>query len=333
LAGGVTAAAIAPASPTLANLLTVERRPAETFTLANGLQAIVQPSRRAPIVNQLVIYKAGSAEETFGKTGIAHFLEHMMFKGTRTVGPTEFSRTISRNGGRDNAYTDFDVTGYYQTIASDRLELVMRMEADRMANLVIVDKELAPEREVVLEERRMRIDNVPGAVLDEKVRARLFGEHQAYGMPTAGYVEDVRKLTVDDLTAFYRRFYAPNNAVLIVVGDTTTEAVRKLAETYYGVIPSRPLEPRRRPANGAADLPQRVVHADARVAEPGWGRDCSVAARPAACGVRWWSRDGSRCRLARATAPRASVCRALASTPSPHPATTSPRSSTRWPIK
>jgi zinc protease len=233
----------------------------------------VLPSPRAPIVTQLVVYRVGSADETFGQTGIAHFLEHMMFKGTATVGPGQFSRTIQRNGGRDNAYTDFDATGYYQTIAADRLELVMRLEADRMSGLHIVESELTPEREVVLEERRMRIDNVPAALLDEAVRAVLFGERKPYGMPTAGYVEDVRKLGVDDLMAFYRRFYAPDNAVLIVAGDTTADAVHKLAETYYGPIASRALAPRLRPAEGGPNLPQRVTRADRRVAEPGWSRD------------------------------------------------------------
>jgi zinc protease len=220
-----------------------------------------------------VVYKVGSADETFGKTGIAHFLEHMMFKGTASIGPTEFSHTVSRNGGRDNAFTDFDQTGYYQTIAADRLELVMRMEADRMANLRIVEHELTPERQVVLEERRMRIDNVPSALLDEKARAELFGEHRPYGMPTAGFVEDVEKLSVDDLMEFYRRHYAPNNAVLIVAGDTTTEAVRRLAEQYYGAIPSGAIAPRTRPAEGGPSLPQRATRADARVAEPAWARD------------------------------------------------------------
>jgi zinc protease len=234
---------------------------------------VVLPSSRAPIVNQLVVYKVGSADEVYGKTGIAHFLEHMMFKGTATVGPTEFSRTVSKNGGRDNAYTSFDTTGYYQTVSPDRLELVMRMEADRMANLRITEKELIPERQVVLEERRMRIENSPGALLSEAVQEQLFGRHKPYGMPISGYVDDVKKLNVNDLAAFYAKWYAPNNAILIVAGDTTADQVRRLAEKYYGPIPTRRIEPRRRPAEGAADLPQRVMRADARVAEPRWARN------------------------------------------------------------
>lgn len=273
-AGGLLAASVVlPRRPARASLLDVQRRPSETFTLANGLQVVVLPSKRAPIVMQLLVYKIGSADETFGQTGIAHFLEHMMFKGTDTIGPGEFSRIVSRNGGRDNAFTSMDMTGYHQTIAADRLELVMRLEADRMANLRIVEKELTPERQVVLEERRMRVDNVPAALLDEAVREPLFGRHRPYAMPTIGYVDDVTRLGVAELTAFYRRFYAPNNAVLIVAGDAAPEAVQKLAETHYGPIAARALAPRRRPAEGGTGLPQRVTRADARVAEPHWSRD------------------------------------------------------------
>jgi zinc protease len=149
----------------------------------------------------------------------------------------------------------------------------MRMEADRMVNLRITERELIPERQVVMEERRMRVDSVPAALLDEAVREQLFGRHKPYGMPNSGYPADVKRLGVAELTAFYRRFYAPNNAVLIVAGDTTPEAVRKLAERHYGPIGKRPVEPRRRPTEGGQGLPQRVVRADARVVEPRWSRD------------------------------------------------------------
>lgn len=270
MVGGATAAL---ATSARANLLAVGRQPCETFTLANGLQVVVLPSARAPIVTHFVVYKVGGADETVGQTGIAHFLEHMMFKGTANLDPGEFSRTIERHGGRDNAYTDFDVTAYHQTIAPDRLELAMRLEADRMSGLRIVEKELVPERDVVLEERRMRIDNVPAALLDESVRAALFGRHKPYGMPIAGYPDDVRKLGVEQLTAFYRRFYGPDNAVLIVAGDTTPDTVRTFAEKHYGPIPARNIAPRQRPADGASDLPQRLTRTDRRVAEPGWSRD------------------------------------------------------------
>lgn len=272
--GGLFAGALlTPRASALASLLSVGRRPSESFTLANGLEVVVLPSSRAPIVTQLLVYRVGSADETYGRTGIAHLLEHMMFKGTGVLAASEFSRTVARNGGRDNAFTGFDMTGYHQTIAPDRLELVMRMEADRMVNLRILENELRPERQVVLEERRMRVDNVPSAMLDEAAREQLFGLHRPYAMPTAGYADDVKKLGVVDLTAFYRRFYAPNNAVLIVAGDTTTEAVRKLAEKHYGPVPRRAVVARDRPAEGGAGLPQRVIRADVRVPEPRWNRD------------------------------------------------------------
>lgn len=148
----------------------------------------------------------------------------------------------------------------------------MRMEADRMVNLRITEKELIPERQVVLEERRMRIDNSPAALLGEAVQEQLYGRHKPYGMPIAGYADDIKKLNVQDLLTFYHKHYAPNNAVLIVAGDTTPERVRKLAEKYYGPIPRRRIAARRRPAIGATDLPQRVTRADARVAEPRWSR-------------------------------------------------------------
>src|SRR5258708_29222397 len=254
--GGLVAGVfLSPPASALAKLLSVGRRPAETFTLTNGLQVVVLPSARAPIVSQVVVYKVGRPNETLGQTGIAHFLEHMMFKGTWTIGPTEFSRTISRNGGRDNAYTSFDATGYYQTIAADRLELIMRMEADRMVNLHITEKELTPERQVVLEERRMRVDNVPAELLDESVREQLFGRGRPYGMPTAGYVADVKKLSVTDLANFYRKYYAPNNAVLIVAGDTPAPPVTKLPAKYYSPVPKARPPPPRPPAPWRAGPP------------------------------------------------------------------------------
>ena len=269
LLGGM---AFSPAAPAFAKLFAVEKRNAETFTLANGLQVIVLPSRRAPIVTQVVVYKIGSADETFGHTGAAHFLEHMMFKGTDKVPSGEFSRIVSRNGGRDNAYTTFDSTGYHQTVAPERLDLVMRMEADRMTNVRITEREIVPERQVILEERRMRTDNVPASLLDEAVREQLYGRHKPYAMPVIGYPDDIKKLGVNDLLTFYRRHYAPNNAILIVAGDTTTEEVRKLAERHYGPIANRKTEPRLRPSQGGTDLPQKVIRADARVVEPRWSR-------------------------------------------------------------
>ena len=270
---GAFAASAAAAYPAAARLFTVEPRRVESFPLSNGLQVVVLPSSRAPIVSQTVVYKVGSADEVPGKTGIAHFLEHLMFKGTDSVGAGEFSRIVSKNGGRDNAYTSFDSTGYYQTVAPDRLELVMAMESDRMVNLRLDEKEIATEREVVLEERRMRIENSPGALLDEAVHERLFGRNQPYGMPISGYPDDIRGLTLADLRAFYERHYAPDNAVLIVAGDTTADTVAALADKHYGPLPRRAIAARTRPDHGAGDLPQLVTRTDPRVVEPGWARN------------------------------------------------------------
>jgi zinc protease len=274
LLGALAAGALAsrPASAA-AKLLTVVRRPAETFTLSNGLQVVVLASRRAPLISQMVLYKAGSADEPKGQSGVAHFLEHMMFKGTSSVPVGEFSRTVSRNGGRDNAFTSYDITAYHQTIASDRLDLVMRLEADRMSNLIVTQKELTPERQVVLEERRMRTDNVPGELLEEAVREALFGQGRPYGVPVIGSIDEIKKLTVNDITAFYRRRYMPNNAVLIVAGDTSGEAVRKLAERFYGLLPARKVEARKRPDTPGPNLPLKVMRADARVVATRWSCD------------------------------------------------------------
>ncbi len=255
MAGG----ALASPLPAVAKLFSVERRRAEAFTLANGLQVVVLPSSRAPIVNQLVVYKAGSADEVWPKTGVAHFLEHMMFKGTATVGPTEFSRIVSKSGGRDNAFTGYDSTGYYQTVSPDRLELVMRMEADRMTNLRITERELIPERQVVLEERRMRIENSPAALLDEAVQEQLFGRHKPYGMPTSGYVDDVKKLGVGDLMAFYLKFYMPNNAILIVAGDTTARAGAQAGREVLWADPG-PQDRAAPPAVGGRARPAAARH-------------------------------------------------------------------------
>jgi zinc protease len=274
LAGGLAAGALGARSASAAGkLLTVVRRPAETFTLGNGLQVVVLASRRAPLISQMMVYKAGGADEPKGQSGVAHFLEHMMFKGTSSVLAGDFSRTVSRNGGRDNAFTSYDITAYHQTIASDRLDLVMRLEADRMSNLIIVQKELVPERQVVLEERRMRTDNVPGELLDEAVRDSLYGHGRPYGVPVIGYADEIKRLGVNELTTFYRRHYMPNNAVLIVAGDTSGEAVRKLAERYYGATPQRKVEARKRPDTPGPGLPHKVARADARVVQPRWSRD------------------------------------------------------------
>ncbi len=240
--------------------------------LGNGLQVVVLPSQRAPIVTQMLWYKVGSADEDPGQSGLAHFLEHLMFKGTPSVEPAAFSRIVSRTGGRDNAFTSYDYTGYFQTVAPEHLELVMRMEADRMANLVIIEKELLPEREVVLEERRQVVDSRPSALLSEAASLKMWGQ-RGYGLPISGYPEEIRKLGVAEAMAFYRRHYAPNNAALIVAGDVTPQAVFRLADRYYGGHPRRDVAARARPAAAAPDLPQRIERRDGRVRQIEVNRD------------------------------------------------------------
>jgi zinc protease len=195
-----------------------------------------------------------------------------MFKGTPSVPVGEFSKIISRVGGRDNAFTSYDYTAFHQTVGADHLELIMRMEADRMANLIVVEKELLPEREVVLEERRQVVESRPSSLLDEVTREALFGR-QGYGIPVIGFPQEIRGLGVADAKAFYDRHYAPNNAVLIVAGDTTADAVRALADKYYAPVARKDVPPRTRSSAFGDGLPRTVERRDRRVAQPEWSRD------------------------------------------------------------
>jgi zinc protease len=243
----------------------------KTFTLANGLQVVVIPNHRAPIVIQMVWYKIGAADEPEGKSGIAHFLEHLMFKGTKTVPPGEFSKIVARNGGQDNAFTSQDYTAYFQRVAKHRLELVMRLEADRMTGLTLSDKEVLPERDVVLEERRSRTDNNPGAQLHEQSQATLY-LHHPYGDPVIGWKSEIESLTTQDAMAWYRKYYTPNNAVLIIAGDVTVDEIKPLAEKYYGPIRSRPVPPRVRLTEPPHLAARRVVLKSPLVRQPSWSR-------------------------------------------------------------
>ena len=262
LAAGLALACMSSTAPVSARVFDPQ-----TFTLSNGLQVVVVTNRRAPIVNHMVWYKVGAADEAPGKSGLAHFVEHLMFKGTKTLAPGEFSDIIARNGGRENAFTSYDYTGYFQTIAKDRLGLMMKNEADRMTNLVLTDENVLPERDVILEERRSRVDNEPRAQLGEMVRASLFMNHP-YGVPIIGWAHEMEALTTADAIAFYRRWYAPNNAVVVISGDVTLEEVRPLAEKYYGAIPMRAVPERRRPQEPVQRAPRRVVLESARVRQP-----------------------------------------------------------------
>jgi zinc protease len=234
------------------------------FKLANGLQVLVIPDHRAPVVTQMVWYKVGAADEPPGSSGIAHFLEHLMFKGTDLMPTGLFSKTIAKNGGEDNAFTNHDVTAYFQRVAKDRLPKVMAMEADRMANLRLSQGDVDTERKVILEERRTRVDNDPGSILQEQMMAALYTNHP-YGIPIIGWEHEIRALDREDALSFYRRFYAPDNAILVIAGDVEPDEVRKLAEETFGkVAPSGAVNGRPRPKEPAHFTPVRVTLEDER---------------------------------------------------------------------
>ena len=239
-----------------------------SFTLQNGMDVVVVEDHRAPVVMHMVWYRAGSADEPAGASGIAHFLEHLMFKRTEKMDSGEFSRTVARNGGRDNAFTSYDYTAYFQRVASDRLGLMMQMEADRMVNLRLDDAEIATEREVIIEERNQRVENSPAALFREQKDAVQYLNHR-YGVPIIGWRHEMVALDRDDALAFYERYYAPNNAILIVAGDVTPDEVRALAEQHYGAIPANPDLPERlRPSEPPQTAERRLIYRDARVAQP-----------------------------------------------------------------
>ncbi|MBF0326561.1 MAG: insulinase family protein [Alphaproteobacteria bacterium] len=242
-----------------------------TYQLANGMQVVVVENHRAPIVSHMVWYKVGAADEPAGKSGIAHFLEHLMFKGTPDIAPGEFSKIVARNGGRDNAFTSSDYTAYFQNIAADRLEMVMRMEADRMRNLTLDDAHVRSELKVVQEERSSRTDNNPSALLHERMEAALYLTHP-YRRPVIGWPAELAGLTREDALAFYRRWYAPNNAILIVAGDVVPEQVKALADKYYAPLKPETLEPRIRAAEPPQAGARRIELKDARVRQPSWIR-------------------------------------------------------------
>jgi zinc protease len=216
------AAAEAPATPVSAPVIGAA---VTTFTLPNGLMVVVIPDHRAPVVTHMIWYRAGSADEPAGKSGIAHYLEHLMFKGTKANPEGAFSKKVADIGGQENAFTSYDFTAYYQRVAKEHLPEMMRLEADRMQNLSFTRAVAEPELKVVLEERSMRTDNDPSARLGEGVDAALFRNHP-YRIPVIGWKKELEKLTAEDAFAFYDRFYTPNNAILVVAGDVEEKAVR-----------------------------------------------------------------------------------------------------------
>jgi zinc protease len=243
---------------------------AEVFELANGMKVVLIPDHRVPVLTHMLWYRVGSADEEPGKSGLAHFFEHLMFKGTRANPGDTYSRAIGRVGGTLNAFTSYDYTAYYATVGSHHLERVLELEADRMVNLDLSEEHVRVERDVVIEERRLRIDNNPEALLQEQVMAVLFINHR-YGVPVIGWMHEIKGWTRDDVLAFYQRWYAPNNAILVVAGDVTRDRLKSLAERYYGPLKSKPIT-RKRTAVPDPIAERRVVMVDSRIGHPLWVR-------------------------------------------------------------
>ncbi|TVR10564.1 MAG: insulinase family protein [Salinarimonadaceae bacterium] len=240
----------------------------DSFMLDNGLEVVVAPDRRVPVATHMVWYRNGSADDPVGQSGIAHFLEHLMFKGTEKHPAGEFSKVVSSLGGQENAFTSYDFTAYFQRVAREHLETMMGFEADRMANLALADEVVAPERDVVLEERRMRVETDPGAQLSEAMASALF-VHHPYGVPIIGWMHEIEGLNREHALEYYKRFYTPENAILVVAGDVEVDAVRRLAEKTYGRIAPRGAKPQRlRPREPEPRAMRRVTVADSRVEQP-----------------------------------------------------------------
>ena len=266
-----TAALATPGRSETAQLGTVS-----DLTLDNGLEVVVVPDHRTPVVTHMIWYRVGSADETPGKSGLAHFLEHMMFKGTAKIPAGNFAQTLNEIGGQENAFTSNDYTAFYQRVPREHLETVMAFEADRMTGLVLTDANVLPERDVVLEEHNQRVANDPAAQLTEQVQAALYLNHP-YGRPVIGWRHEIEALTREDALAFYRRFYTPNNAVVVIAGDVSAEAVAALAQMTYGKLARRSeLGPRLRPQEPEPVSTRQVTLADPRVAQPSLNRSYLV---------------------------------------------------------
>jgi len=238
-----------------------------TYQLDNGMDVVVIEDHRAPVVVHMLWYRAGSADEPEGVSGIAHFLEHLLFKATDNVESGEFQRVVAQNGGSDNAFTSYDYTGYFQRVAADRLPLMMQYEADRMNNLVLTEEDIITERGVILEERNQRVENSPGALAREQMRAAQFLNHR-YGVPIIGWQHEMEQLDMNDVLSFYDLYYSPNNTILVVAGDVQPDEVLALAEQYYGPIPAEPDLPVRERTQEPPQLAERrLIYEDPRVAQ------------------------------------------------------------------
>lgn len=257
----LTLALIAFSAPALAQEVT-------TYSLDNGMDVVVIEDHRAPVVVHMVWYKVGSADEPVGASGVAHFLEHLLFKATDVLESGEFSATVAANGGSDNAFTSHDYTAYFQRIAADRLELMMQMESNRMNNLAITEADIETERNVVLEERNQRTENSAGALAREQFVAAQYQNHR-YGVPIIGWKHEMEQLSLQDALDFYDLYYSPNNAILVVAGDVEPDEVLALAEQYYGVIPAEENLPERiRPEEPPQRAERRITYTDPRVSQP-----------------------------------------------------------------
>ena len=244
---------------------------AKSYTLDNGLRVIVVENHIAPVVTHMVWYGVGAADETAGKSGIAHFLEHLMFKGSEGLAPGEFSKTIRSLGGNDNAFTSQDYTAFYQSIAAQHLEKIMRMEAGRMRGLNVPPEEVDSERLVILEERRQRTDNDPQARFSEQLNAAAFINHP-YGTPVIGWYNEMENLSWDDAKGFYDKWYAPNNAILVVSGDVSGDEVYALAQSIYGVIPRVEVPTRNRTASPPLYAQTQITMHSAEIRQPEFQR-------------------------------------------------------------
>jgi zinc protease len=242
---------------------------AKTFTLDNGMQVILIENHRTPAVTHMVWYKVGAMDEPLAKSGLAHFLEHLMFKGTDSIAEGEFSKIIARHGGQDNAFTSWDFTAYYQKIAASQLPMVMAMEADRMQNLKLSEKAFRTEKQVILEERRSVVENNPSRLFGEQLNATLFLNHP-YRLPIIGWTHEIEALGYHDVLEFYKRYYTPNNAILVVTGDVTEAQLRTLARETYGKIPSRPVTRAPQLAEPALATRRRVEMTSRKVQVPLW---------------------------------------------------------------
>lgn len=274
LAGIVAAFALAGVLPHLAFAAPIA--PVESFTLANGLEVIVITNRRIPAVSQMLWYKVGGSDDPQGKSGIAHFHEHVMFLGTKRYPKGEFSAIASSHGGDDNAFTSHDATAYFINVPKDKLALVMDLESDRMQGLNPDDATIEKERQVIIEERRMRTENNPDALLNEQMEAALFRNHP-YGRPVIGWMHEMEGLSKQDVLDFHKKWYTPSNAILIISGDVTAKEVKPLAEKYYGRFPKVAAPKREWNAEPPQNVARHLVMHHANVKQPQWGRTYAVA--------------------------------------------------------